>query len=70
METERLERFAAFSCEELTAVLSGTVGTACTSYGKNDCGPMGPSFTCCGGNEATRTPGQCIDAAVCAAPRY
>lgn len=68
IRTERLQRFASFSCEELTAVIEGTVGSACTSYGRNDCGPMGPNFGCCGGDEATRTPGQCLDVAVCAMP--
>ena len=69
MATYKLERFASYSCEQLHAVMTGTVGQACMSYGKDDCAPLGPNFTCCGGNEAMRTPGQCIDMAVCAMPR-
>ena len=70
MAAHKLERFAMFTCEELTAVLTGTVGTQCMSYGKDDCRPLGYNYTCCGGNEAMRTPGRCLDMAVCAMPRY
>jgi hypothetical protein len=70
MQTHKLERFAMYNCEQLTAVLTGTVGTQCMSYGKDDCLPLGHNYKCCGGNEATRTPGRCTDMAVCAMPRY
>lgn len=69
MPTHKLERFAMLTCEELHAVLTGTVGQACMNYGKDDCRPLGYNFTCCGGNEAMRTPGQCLDMGVCAMPR-
>jgi hypothetical protein len=70
MPTHKLERFAMFNCEQLSAVLSGTVGTQCMSSGHDDCAPLGPNYTCCRGNEATHTPGECLDVAVCNMPRY
>lgn len=70
MQTHKLERFAMLNCEQLTAVMNGTVGTQCMSYGKDDCAPLGPNYKCCGGDEAQRVPGQCLDMGVCSMPRY
>lgn len=65
IKPQNLERFAASSCDELTAIINGTVGQGCMTRGTNDCLP---EYVCCGGDPTTGTPGQCLYAGVCYAP--
>ena len=67
---DRLELFAASSCEDLQSYMqygapANQTGQGCASHGANDCPNMA---VCCNGDVTTGTPGQCIAAAICYAP--